>query len=248
MSLARFIFYALWIAPAVLLAVVAIVMKLRRLHREMPAFFAYCILSAARTPVLFLVFHRTTAYFYCYWVAEAASAVLGLAAIYEVFLSMFQGADGNQRLAQSLFRWVGAALVLAAVAAAIAAPGNDEHWLVAASLVVDRSVRLVQCGLLFFLFLASSYLGLSWRNHALGVALGFGVFIGVQTAAAAMRAHTGLVSQDAMNLVKMASYNCAVLVWLTNFLARQPAKAPLPGPQTLEIRNWNNALLHLLRR
>lgn len=248
MVLARIAFYALWITPALLLAMMAMVMRVRGLHRELPAFFAYCVFSALRTPILFFVFHQTTAYFYCYWAAEAVSAILGLAAIYEVFLYVFQGYDGNGRLAQSLFRWVGAALVVAALAAAIAVPGSHENRLMAASLVVDRSVRLVQCGLLLFLFVASSYLGLSWRSHAFGVAMGFGLFVGVQMAAGAMRAQAGLISQDTLSLVKMASYNCAVLVWMTYLLAPQTTQAAAPTPMVTEVRSWNQALLQLLLR
>jgi len=247
MVLARVAFYALWIAPAVLLAVMAMVMRVRGLHREFPAFFAYCVFSALRTPVLFLVFHETTVYFYSYWVAEAGSAIFGLAAIYEVFLSLFPGRDSNGRLAESLFRWVGAALVLAALAAAMAAPGSHENRLMAASLVVDRSVRLVQCGLLLFLFVASSYLGLSWKSRAFGVAMGFGLFVGVQLAAGAMRAQAGLISQDTLSLVKMASYNCAVLVWMTYLLAPEKAEVTATAPVATGVKSWNRALLQLLR-
>lgn len=248
MSLTRFAFYALWIAPALLLAALAVIMKIRRLDREFPAFFAYCAFSAMQTPILLFVFHRPTAYFYCYWVAGAVSAILGLAVIYEVFLHLFQAYDTNTRLAQSLFRWVGAALVLAAVVAAMAAPGNHENPLMAASLVVDRSVRLVQCGLLFSIFVASACLRLSWRSHAFGVAMGFALFVGVQMAAAAVRAQAGLLSQDALSLVKMASYNCAVLVWMTYLLAPQPAEVAAPAPRLEQVQNWNQALLQLLLR
>ena len=248
MSLARFIYYVLWLMPVPLLALTAVLMKMRRLHRQFPAFFAYCVFSAVRTPILFLVFHRTTAYFYCYWAAEAVSAILGLASIYEVFLYVFQGYDRKGRLAQSLFRWVGAALVVAALAAAIAVPGNHENRLIAASLVVDRSVQLVQCGLLLFVFAASWYLGLSWRSPAFGVAVGFGLFVGVRMALGAMRAQAGLISQDTLSLLKMASYNCAVLVWLSYLLAPQPAEASAVVPPVAEVESWNRALLRLLQR
>ena len=42
MALAQVTFYVLWMAPALLLAVLATVMRIRRLDREWPAFFAYC--------------------------------------------------------------------------------------------------------------------------------------------------------------------------------------------------------------
>lgn len=248
MSLARFSFYVLWLAPVVLQTALAIVMRIRRLDRELPAFFAYCAFSAVQTPILFWIYHRTTAYFYCYWVAEAVSAILGLAVIYEVFLHVFQRYDSSSRLAQSLFRWVGAALVLTAVVTAMAVPGNDANRLMAVSLVLGRSVLLVQCGLLLFLFTAAAYLRLSWRSRAFGIAMGFGLFVGVQLAEGAVRAQVGLISQETLSLVKMASYNCAVLVWMTYLLAPQPAEVPAPAPRLEHVKSWNQALLQLLLR
>ena len=248
MTLAHLAFYVFWIAPAVLLAALATVMRIRRLDGEWPAFFAYCAFSAVRAPILFWAYHRTTAYFYYYWVAEAVSTILVLAAIYEVFLHLFQSYGTNARLAQSLFRWVGAALVLAAVVTAMAVPGNDVNRLMAASLVVNRSLLLVQCGLLLFLFAAAAYLRLSWRSHAFGIAMGFGVFLGVQLAEVAVRAQVGLISEQALNLVKMASYNCAVLVWMRYVLAPEKAAVTATAPVATGVESWNRALLQLLQR
>ena len=238
----------LWIAPAVLLAALATVMRIRRLDRVWPAFFAYCVFSAARTPILFWAYHQTTTYFYCFWVAEAVGTILALAAIYEVFLHLFRSYDASARLAQSLFRWVGAALVLAAVLTAMAVPGNNANRLMAASLVVDRSALLVQCGLLLFLFAAAAYLRLSWRSHAFGIASGFALFLGVHLAEGAVRAQVGLISQETLSLVKMASYTCAVLVWMTYLLAPQPAEVPAAAPRVEQVKSWNQALLQLLLR
>lgn len=248
MALARLTFYVLWIAPALLLAALATVMRIRRLDREWPAFFAYCAFSAVRTPILFWVYHRTAAYFYCYWVAEAVGTILALAAIYEVFLHLFRSYDASARLAQSLFRWVGAALVLAAVLTALAAPGNEANRVMAASLVVNRSILLVQCGLLLFLFAAAAYLRLSWRSHAFGIAMGFGLFVGVQMASGAVQAEAGLIAQETLNLVKMGSYTCAVLVWMTYLLAPQRAEVPATAPELENVKSWNQALLQLLTR
>ena len=248
MTLTVLAFYVFWIVPAVLLAALATVMRIRHLHREWPAFFAYCAFSAARTPILFWACHGTELYFYFYWAAEAVSTVLALAAIYEIFLQMFQPYGTNSGLAQSLFRWVGAALVLAAVVTAMAAPGNDANRVLAASLVVGRGLLLVQCGLLLFLFAAAAHLRLSWRNHALGIAAGFALFLGVQLAQGAVRAQVGAVSERTLNLVKMGSYTCAALVWMTYLLARQSAEVPAAAPRSEQVKSWNQALVHFLTR
>ncbi len=240
-------FYALWITPALLMALIAAVMRYRHLHRELPAFFCYAIFIALRTPILFYVFHHNPlAYSLLYWVAEAGSAVLGFAAIYEVFRHLFQAREGTLRLGLMLFRWTAGLFVLLAVVAAALAYQSDASWVEAAVVSLTQGVRLVQCGLLLFLFLFSYFSGLTWRSQELGIALGFGLFASVQLASVAMQAHQGLASFQTWRWVNMASYNCAVLVWAVYLLA-QRVEVAVAAPVTTEVQSWNRALLRLLR-
>lgn len=249
MSLSGFAFYALWIAPALLMALLAAVMKHRHLHRELPAFFSYAVFTAARTPVLFFLYHRHPEFYsHSYWMAEGVSAALGFASIYEVFRHLFQGQEATRRLGVSFFRWTAAAFVLLAVVVAAASPENDAGRLAAAVLALTQGVRLVQCGLLLFLFVFSCFSGLEWRRQALGIALGFGLFAGVQLVAVAVQARAGMVSSATWTWVSMTSYNCAVLVWVAYLFAPQPAEAKLPAPRLAEVKSWNRALLQLLQR
>jgi len=248
MSFPWFAFYILWIAPALLMALVATVMWRRHLHRELPVFYAYAIFTAARTPVLFIVFHRyPPAYSYVYWAAEAGSAILGFAAIYEVFRHLFPGREGARRLGDMFFRWAAAAFVLLAVVAAALNLDPNVTPAAAGVLALTQGVRLVQSGMLMFLFTFSCFSGLVWRRHALGIALGFGLFASVQLAAAAMQTHTGVVSLQTWSWINMASYNCAVLVWMRYLLAPEKAGAAASAPVATEVKSWNRALLQLLR-
>jgi hypothetical protein len=249
MPFLRLAFYTLWIAPTLLMALVAAVMRHRHLHRDLPAFFSYAIFTAMRTPVLFIVYHRDPlAYSYLYWVAEACSAVLGFAAIYEVFRQLFQDHETIRRLGGLLFRWTAALFALLAVVAAALAHQSDANWLQAGVVSLTQGVRLVQCGLLMFLFVFAAFSGIAWRSHWFGIAAGFGLFGGVQLAAIAAQAQAGMVSYGTWMWVNMASYNCSVLVWATYLLAPQRAEATAPGPMTTEVRSWNQALLQLLQR
>ncbi len=242
-------FYALWMAPPLFMALIAAVMRRRELHREFPAFFVYAIFTVLRTPILFFVFHRNPlAYSFLYWVAEAGSAVLGFAAIYEVFRHLFPAAERARRLGDVFFRWTAAAFVLLGVVAA--ALNLDPNLTPAAAgvLALTQGVRLVQCGLLLFLFVFSCFSGMAWRKQALGITLGFGLFASVQLAAAAMQTYTGLASYQIWSWVNMASYNCAVLVWMRYLLAPATAEAAVPAPAETGVESWNRALLQLLQR
>lgn len=249
MSFPWLAFYTLWLAPAILMALLAAVMRHKHLHREFPAFFSYAVLIAARTPVLFFVFHRYPwAYSYLYWVAEAGSSVLGFASIYEVFRHLFHGQDATRRLGAMFFRWTAAAFILLAVVAAAINRGPDTTRLTAAVLALTQGVRLVQCGLLLFLFVFSYFSGLAWRSRSLGIALGFGLFAGVQLAAVAMQTNVGMVSYKTWSWITMISYNCAVMVWMTYLLVPQRADVSESAPVAVEVKSWNQALLQLLQR
>ena len=249
MPLARFAGYALWVAPAVLLSVVALIMVRRRLHRELPAFFAYSVISVVRIVVMFVLYHRNfDIYAHYYWVSQALSATLGLAVIYEVFVQVFRGYGATRPLGSLLFRWAGTVLLLAAVGFAVITPVSDETLLMGGILVLERSVRLMQCGLLFFLFTFASYLRLPWRNNLFGIGLGFGLFAAVQLAAVAMRTQVGLISQETWVFVKMASYDCGVLVWVAYLLSPQPVEDVALSPAGTEVNRWNQALLQILQR
>ncbi len=50
----------------------------------------------------------------------------------------------------------------------------------AAIMTLQRSVRVVQCGLMLFLLVFSRYLGTNWRQKSFGIALGFGAFASVE--------------------------------------------------------------------
>jgi len=53
MTVPRWLFFYLWIAPHALQAVLAIVMIRRRLLRQFPAFFAYTVYEVVQFLVLF---------------------------------------------------------------------------------------------------------------------------------------------------------------------------------------------------
>jgi len=67
--------------------------------------------------------------------------------------------------------------------------------------LLERSVRVMQCGLVFFLFLVSFYFGVAWQNYLFGIAMGFGVFASIELVAVAVRAQLGAVGDGVWSQV-----------------------------------------------
>ena len=207
-------FYALWIAHPVLQSFVAAAMIRRKLHRSFPFFFAYVVWQIILFTVLFTAY-RADAYalfFYLYWSTAIVSVGLGFKVIHEIFVDIFRPYHTLRDLGSVLFKWAGLVMLLVAGVVAASSPVIEAGPLVQAVLTLQRSVRVVQCGLIFFLLVFSKYLGISWRQRSFGIALGFGGFASIELAILALRVGS-YISEATVSLVNMGAYNCAIATW-----------------------------------
>ncbi len=246
--------YLLWVTGPILLVLTCGAVLKRKLVYEYPVFFVYAAFHVLRTATLFTIHllhlqHRMgyADYFYAYWMTQAVSIVLGFAVIYEIYRGVFQHYDALRRLGGILFACAGIALLVLAMWTA-AAPGAETPGVVRAVLLLERSVRLMQCGLVLFLFLAAFYFGLPWQNYRFGIALGFGVFASIELAAVAVRSHMGARVAVALSQVNAAAYACGVMIWLCYLLAPQPASQYAGVVQHNDLEKWNQTLLEILER
>jgi len=247
--------YLLWVTGAVLLLLMFGAVLQRKLVREYPVFFAYATFQVLLTAVLFSIHllqlqHRAgyADYFYAYWTTQAISIVLGFAVIHEIYCGVFQHYDALQRMGGILFACAGIALLALAIWTAMSAPGAGTPGIVSALLLLERSVRVMQCGLVFFLFVASSYFGLPWQNYRFGIALGFGVFASIELAAIAVRSQWGASVAAACSQINSAAYTSGVMIWVCYLLAPQPASQYAGVAQHNDLEKWNQALQEMLER
>jgi hypothetical protein len=98
-------------------------------------------------------------------------------------------------------------------------------------LVLERSVYVMQIGIVLFLFLFSGMVGLTSRSHIFGVALGFGVFAAGNllyfTVLSALGGSSGAM---AFTLLKAFSYNAACIIWLSYLRSPDPVRIPSVQP------------------
>lgn len=241
--MSTFFVYAFWIGPAVLQAALAAIMVRRNLQKQFPAFFLYTTFEVASFGVLFLVFHRFPSnYFYASWACSAIEIVLGFAVILEVFSQAFQPYEALRDLGKTIFRWVALFLVLVAVVLAVATPGSGDSRIVAGILTLDRSLLVMQCGLVLFLVLFLPHLGLSWRHNLVGIATGFGLLASADLIMVAARASAGsvAVSDVALTLAHGSAYLMVVVLWTICMLLPEPARRPVALAS--QSRRWDSEL------
>jgi len=211
--------YYLWIAPHIFLLPVLVIVYTRRLHKKFPIFFVYACYEIAQFFLLFAIYmfaySRAALYQYVFIATLAGSAALRFGIVQEVFNNVFQGFPRLESLAATSMRGLTVLLLLAAIITAIYATGPAPDHLLAGIELLDRSAAIIQAGLLFFLFLFARMFGLSIRNFAFGIALGFGLVATTDLAVSAL----SLVKLDLplarfLNLLVTASYQVSVLIWL----------------------------------
>lgn len=237
--------YFLWLAAPLFQIGILVSMHRKNLRQDFPLFFNYTIFQIISVALLFTIYHVSyETYFYAYWTSSAIGIFLGFAVIYEVFAYSLRPYVGLRDLGTMLFRWAALLLVLVSgISAAASASGTELHRLTFAIMSVERSVRLMQCGLLVFVLLCSSYLGLSLKNFACGIALGFGIFAATDLTILNFRTQLGSHWHQSLSLISSGVYNLSVLAWMVYGLLPQEARSRVGFVYRPLFDRWNQAAL-----
>jgi len=238
---AKFAQLVLWCAHPLLQSIVAFAMWRSKMHKNFPVFFSYIVAQIAIFAIVFPLQNDYAAYYYAFWATNAVSVVLGFRVIHEVFLDVFRPYHTLRDLGTVLFRWAGLVMLMVAAVVAASTNGANSDPFPNAIMTLERSVRVVQVGLVLFLLVFSRYLGISWKQKSFGIALGFGGFAGVELALIAWNWWGSDVHHQAIStLVNLAAYDLATLVWIGYAFAKSPDRASVIN--SMQTRRWEESL------
>jgi len=82
-----------------------------------------------------------------------------------------------------------------------------------AVIIVQRCVRVIQCGLILFLVFFSRHLGVSRKQFSFGIALGFGSFASIELVGLAL-VSGGQIHPSTVNLINTTAYSLSILTWM----------------------------------
>jgi hypothetical protein len=233
----------LWCAQPVLQSVVAAILWRRNLHKKFPVFFVFLVAQAVNFAVTFPLWVRGDyrSYFWLFWLGEAVNAVLGFKVIHEIFIDVFRPYHTLKDLGTLLFKWAGVVMLLVSVVVAFS-NSFDQSPLLHAITTMQRSVRIVQLGLILFMLLFSRFLGVSRKQISFGISLGFGLFAGVELLLMALNSG-GFVKQANLNLVNMVVHLLAIFVWIGYSLSRDAVREV--AVNHLQTQRWEQGLADL---
>jgi len=111
-----------------------------------------------------------------------------------------------------------------------------DHWTVQSYWIIE-SLNAAQCGLLVLIFLWYRFWGHRMSRFPFGIALGFGLILGVELLLWAM---TGLAQKYwvAADFLHMGTYHAAVLLWLYAACAREAVRSDVPSTPLPQMHDW----------
>lgn len=237
--------YGLWVASICLQTLLGIVLLVRKSWQRFPLFTSYALFNLFELTGSYIARNNVPFYFRFYWTCEGISILLGLAVVYEVFRTIFVQHPALRRLASALFAAAIVTLLTAGLVVIWARTPIGNKSMTSAILVIAEGTRILEVGLLMFLFVFATAFGLHWRQATFGIALGLGIFTTVELLAVALQSAWG--TGAIFNVVRMAAFNVSLLVWIGYILL--PERAHVSElPETAQLEQWNQALLELIHQ
>jgi hypothetical protein len=231
----------MWVAhPIMELALVGI-MVWRKLHRTFPVFFAYVVFQVLNFVILFPIYRsgNTLAYFWAYWISAAISLAIVFKVIHEIFLDVFRPYHTLKDLGTVLFKWAALVMLLVAMVVTAASQSGGDAPLTQAVIIGQRCIRVVQCGLILFLLVFSNYLGVSWRQHSFGIALGLGSFATIDLISLALFSGRQ-IQPPTLSLINTTAYSLSILTWIIYAVVKSAAREP--AANLMMSQRWDQSL------
>ncbi len=248
-----FLWHYLWLAPNVLLLVVGLLIWKRGLHKSLPVFFAFAVLSPLAQFALYAadVMPSVTAetFWRVDWACLLLEGPLKFALIGEVFARVFGSYASLARLGRLLISATGVVLVLTAAVAAAYTPKDGLFGIVSGAHLLEQTIYLIACGLLVFIFLFLAYFRLRPGGTVLGIALGLTISACIHLATWAIIANGGLSNSTRIMLdfAGMATDHVCVLIWFYYLLVpwNSASNSVIPLPEN-NLDVWNRELERLV--
>jgi hypothetical protein len=229
-----------WIVSFVGALLLSAFMYRRGLHREYPIFSTFLV-SEGLSGFVGFVLNRISykAYYVEYWVSTLVIAGLGFAVIHEVFKHIFRPYESLRSFGAALFRWSALVLILISATMAISSAPLASTPRLSLILSLDRSVKLMQCGMVIFMYLFGRQLGLTERHRVFGISIGFGIYSGTDLIVITLISMFPNKAQ-VLSVPLLASWPIVLAIWSIYMYRKEPMRrraTVLDQPES-----WNYAL------
>ena len=233
-------------AVSVVLAGTILVILLRSKRRsDFPIFLTYCgsyVLMMVLGWSAYLKWCTCDRYAQLFWIVGVVQMALEFGVMYEIFRNALKHYSALVDLGKMLFTWAAVFLLVTATITAFATGGPSATKLGAAFALVERSMRLMECGLLMLFFFFEKRLGLSWRNPNVSIALGLGTTASVDLILSYLKARFPSMA-GAWDVINSSVFMGILACWCYCLAARQSEPVVATAPSRLVLQRWNESLV-----
>lgn len=235
-------------------AILCLLLLVRRSYREFPIFFAFSAVSVVGAIAGLAVSNNSVLYRNVYWTNEALSVFLVFFALQESFRSVFRNFLGMK-----WFRWlfpgIGILMIVVAVLRTIFLPRPAHSLYTATILALEIGVGFLQFGIFSLFIVLIRIFHLRWRQHPVGIVLGFGICSAGSMVAFLLRSEIGTRFEPVVRISPPIAYIIGVAIWLATFLREEPSGAAngdstlfTPEQMITELRRHTKAVKGILGR
>ena len=212
---------AIWFGCTGLEIFLVFVVFWQRLFRVLPLFSGYVCFVLVWQSGLWLVRGEMAVYYWVYWIGQLLALVLTFLVILELFNRLLEAYPALR----SFTLWVLLAVLGALMLSSVILTWTDSHWLGRWLVLLERSLRFVQVGLLLLFFFVVYYLGLRLDARVRGVGVGFALYVTVELANFALVAYFYHPYERSWDLSSATAYLATLAIWSVYLTARVPEPA-----------------------
>lgn len=214
----------IWAVGTLIIVAIVVMMVKRGLRKEFPLFFSYVVFQGIVSTLLLVLRPHYAVYFYAYWTTAMLGVFVEFVVIYEIFSHIFRPYEALRRIAMVLFRWSALVLVMVAVVTSVATGQSGLSQIMTTILALERSIRVMQVGLVLFLFLFSQQVGLTQRHRVFGISLGFGITAAVELIIVTMITNMDPTQHTGIALLSSGACLTASGVWCYYMRIEEPER------------------------
>ena len=234
----RTLWLYLWIAPHLLLIPVAVIMFRRGLHKNFPIFFSYVIFELLQFCVLFSLRSVRGVSIATYQEIDVFSRIGSIALRFGIIQEMFESPVAHSvPLRRTMARILNWATVVAVALTSLFVGYiyySSFRSIVVPAYLINQALNTAQCGLIALVFFWHRYLNLRMSPMVFGIAVGMGLIAGFDPLMHALK--DSAANSRMVDLLQMAIYHCAVLIWVYYAYAREKFTSNVMAAPLLEVR------------
>jgi hypothetical protein len=176
-------------------------------------------------------------YFYAYWVAYVAEAILSFCILYQIVRLVLEPLSGLQRLGSGILRVLGPIIIVAAVYLSVGPHMSVTHFIMLSVTHLSTYNSLFALAMLLLVAVAIRPMGLSFRSRAFGVSLGLGILAITEITLSFMMGNRQIITL--MNIINTAMLLLAIAIWIIYFARREPLRRDVQFPPASRLSRWN---------